>query len=81
MAVLKVEFEVPDSLADVLNIEVGTDREGNLRVLFRTTEEIFAEDFQNLLNGMKEHGFELYSLYGDEDGLEITFVRRCDGRE
>ena len=76
---MRVEFEVPDFLMETLEIEVTKKlfdkEEKELVVVVRSKDELLADDFNELLAGMKKHGFELYSLFGSEDGLELTFVK------
>ena len=79
---MKVELEIPDFLAETLEIEVKKKlldkEEKELVVVVSSEDEILADDFKELLAMMKKHGLELYSLFGYENGLEITFVKEGD---
>ena len=82
---MKVEFEIPDSLMEIIEVEVSKklfDKEWEeLVVVVRSKDEMLADDFNELLAGMKKHGFELYALFGSDDGLELTFIKERGGGE
>ncbi len=61
-------IEIPESIDAKVHLETGSR---NVQVLLR--DELLAEEFDALVQSMKKHGFKLYSLFGYEDGLEITF--------
>ncbi len=73
---VKFEFEVPDLISFKIVIEEEEFEEGKeYTICIYSEDALLADDFEEIVKRMKKYGYELYSLFAAEDGLELKFVK------
>lgn len=76
MGMVKFEFEVPDFIPFKIVIEEEEFEEWKeYTICIYSEDALLADDFEEIVKRMEKHGYELYSLFAAEDGLELKFVK------
>ena len=74
---VKFEFEVPDLIPLKIVIEEEEFEEDGKEytICIYSEDALLADDFEEIVKRMEKYGYELYSLFAAEDGLELKFVK------